>query len=467
MMTGATGFIGDEVAHQLLDDGYDLRLLARTPSKANELNQRGATVVEGDLTDPGSIRKAMKGADGVFHIAAIYELGRDLEWMREVNVEGTRNILDVALEEDVDRILYCGSDTSLGDTGGEIGDETNKHPGDFRSNYARTKHEAHQLVEDYIDRGAPVVHAIVSSVYGPGDESPIAELIKNHLAGHTVAYLDKYAGYTFTHVEDVASGLKLAYEEGENGESYMISGEPATFEKFFKCLSEVSGVPEPRFEVPSWLVSLAKPLAEAGASLLGKTRNEINEMILMGRHVTRFFSSEKTQDQLNWKPRSLRDGLEDTVPWFGKQELEQSKDLLELAKYPLLGLAVFDIVLGTTATFMPELYTTILHGSSESASISGPMYLLPRTGTLWLVFAGVQGFAGLDPVNRKAWVMAAGVLRLMDVPADPVYYANSENLTLLGEIGLLSAPVFNFLTGSFFVYVGYRALKAQKWELTN
>lgn len=457
-MTGASGFIGRVLADRLVTDGYELRLLARTPSKVESFETRGTAVVEGDLTDPEAVREAVSGSDAVVHLAAVYRLGGDLDWMRAVNVEGTRNVLDAAREEGVSRVLYCGSDTSLGNTQGRVADESKEHDGNYRSNYARTKHEAHQLVEERMHEGEPIVHAIVSSVYGPGDESPVAELIESHLAGHALAYLDRDAGYTFTHVEDVASGLQRALEEGATGESYLISGEPATFEEFFEVLSERTGIPEPRFGVPDWLVDAVKPVAKAGASLLGKTASEIEEMIGMGRNVTRFFSGEKAREELGWSARSLRKGLEDTLPSFRERERESRRSVLEAARYPLLGLALFDVALGATATFAPELYSTILHGSAETVDSSGA--LLPRTGTLWLVFAGVQGVAALDPVDRPSWVLAAGVLRLMDVPADPVYYLNADQLTPLGTAGLLSAPVFNLLTGAFFAYAGYRELRS-------
>jgi dihydroflavonol-4-reductase len=463
MMTGATGFVGGRLAEELLDHGYDLRLLVRTPSDASHLKERGAEIIEGDLTDPGSIERAVRTVDGIFHIAAAYVLGGDLDWMRQVNVEGTRHVLDAARKEDVDKILYCGSDTSLGDTEGKIADETHVHDGNFRSNYARTKYEAHQMVEERIQDGDPIVHGIVSSVYGPGDESPIADLIMNHLAGHALLYLDRDAGYTFTHVDDVARALRLSYENGEVGESYLISGEPATFEEFFAALSEETSIPEPRFEVPDWLVNSVKPLVKAGASLLGKTANQIDEMIDMGRNVTRFFSNEKTKTKLDWDPRSLGEGLEDTLDWFKDKELKKSKKLLRQLRYPLLGLAGFDLVLGTTAVVFPDLYAKIIHGPNGLPAGSS-LYLLARTGTLWLVFSGVQAMAAIDPIKHKTWVLAAGVLRLMDVPADPVYYLSADNLSTLGTLGLLSAPVFNFISGAVFVYAGYRGLRALRWE---
>lgn len=462
LVTGATGFVGGRLARQLLDRDYEVRVLARTPSDAAELEGRGAEVVEGDLTDAESVRDAVRGVDGVFHLAAVYELGGDLEWMREVNVEGTRRVLDAAAEEGVDRVVYCGSDTSLGDTAGDVRDESATHDGPFRSVYAQTKHEAHELVDERIEQGAPVVHAIVSTVYGPGDESPVADLIEHHLAGRLVAHLDAEAGYTFTHVDDVADALRRAYERGEPGESYLVSGTPATFEEFFAELSEQTGVPEPRFEVPSWVVDAALPVVERLAPLAGGSRSEIREMVGMGRGVTRFFSAEKAEEELGWEPRSLEEGLRETLPAFRKREAESARDLLDWLQYLLIGLAVFDVALGLTALLFPDLYRAIVHPRYEAMHSNGPDYLLARTGILWLVFAAVQGIAAIDPAERPTWVLAAGVLRLLDVPADPVYFALADDLGWMGTAGLLSAPVFNLLTGGLFAHAGLRGIRSQR-----
>ena len=449
MMTGATGFIGRRLANQLLDEGYSLTVYARTPSKAEDLADRGAEIVEGDLADRAALCDAMGGVDGVFHLAAMYRLGADLADMLAVNVDGTRNVLEAADDADVDRIVYCGSDTSLGDTNGEVCDETKTHDGDFRSNYERSKWEAHRLVERRIDEGQPIVNAIVSSVYGPGDTSPVAELI------------DPDAGYTFTHVDDVATALRLAYEEGETGEKYLVSGTPATFEQFFAELSEQTGVAEPRFELPDWVVDNAAPLAERLAGVIGKSRAEIREMLSMGRDVTRFFSGKKAREQLGWKPRTLADGLRDTLPEFRQREAEAANELLRSTKVPLIGMTLFDIGLGVSAVAFPEMYMKLMHPHAGGTHPPATSSFLARTGLLWLFFALVQGGASVDPVKRPEWVLVAGALRLMDVPADIGYLLSSDDQGWLGKAGLIAAPIFNLGVGSFMVYAGYRAIRSR------
>jgi dihydroflavonol-4-reductase len=458
LVTGATGFVGGRLARQLLEEGYEVRVLARTPEKAEPLAERGADVVEGDVTDPASLPPAMEDVDGLFHLAAVYELGGDPEWMHAVNVEGTRHVLDAAAEAGVERIVYCGSDTSLGDTRGDVCDESKTRDDEpFRSIYAETKYRAHEFVDARIESGQPIVHAIVSTVYGAGDTSPIADLIEHHLAGRLVAHLDREAGYTFTHVDDVATALRLAYERGEIGEDYLVSGTPATFETFLETLSEHTGRAAPAFELPDWLVDAVQPWAERIGSWLGGARSEIRETIDMGRNVTRFFSSEKARDELGWEPRSLEEGLREILPSFQRRERQQSRQLLSSLRWPLAGLALFDLALGGTALLLPETYMDVIH----PGHVGEPSPLVSRTGVLWLVFSAAQGIAALDPESRPGWVFAAGVLRLMDVPADPVYYWASDDLGLLGTLGLLSAPLFNIVSGAILAYAGWRGLSAR------
>ncbi|MFB6351843.1 MAG: hypothetical protein ABEN55_04965, partial [Bradymonadaceae bacterium] len=143
-------------------------------------------------------------------------------------------------------------------------------------------------------------------------------------------------------------------------------------------------------------------------------------------------------------------------------EADAAAGFLEGARPPLAALAIFDLGLGVTATFLPETFVSIMHPGADS----GAGLLVSRTGMLWLVFSAVQGIAALDPAERPEWVMGAGVLRLMDVPADLTYLLTTDGLGWLGRTGLMSSPIFNAATGAFFAYAGYRGLRA-KWMATG
>ena len=461
LVTGATGFIGGRLVRQLLAAGYQVRALVRAPERAAELARDGVELAAGDVTEPASLERALDGVDGVFHLAAVYDFGLDLEQMRRVNVEGTRNVLDAAAHAGTARILYCGSDTSLGDTHGALRDESKVHEGDDRSAYEASKREAHRLVGERAREGAPVINAIVSTVYGPGDTSVIGELIENHLAGRLVFALDRSAGYTFAHVDDVATALRLAFEKGGLGESYLVSGTPASFGEFFRTLSSVSGIAPPAIELPGWLVGALTPLLALLGRAVGKSPAAVKELLAMGRRVTRFFSSAKAQGELGWTPRNLEQGLADTVPWFAAREREAAARALGRTRPWLAGLALLDLWLGVQAAFFPQAYLHDVHAHFLALHPAGPTYWVVRLGLVWLFFCAVETLAALAPQRRVLLVLIVGALRLMEVPADVAYRLAADDLGSFGRIGLLLSPLFNGLVGAYLCLTACRAIRAR------
>jgi nucleoside-diphosphate-sugar epimerase len=458
LVTGATGFIGGRLVRQLVEANYQVRALVRDRARARELAAAGVELAEGDVTDAPSIERALDGVEGILHLAAVYDFGVDPTRMRAVNVEGTRKLLDAAKQREIKRILYCGSDTSLGDTAGQLRDESWQNHATPRSTYEATKREAHQLVQERISGGAPIVNAIVSTVYGPGDTSVIGELIENHLAGRLAFTLDRRAGYTFAHVDDVATALRLAFEKGRLGESYLVSGQPAAFAELFHELSAVTHIPPPAVEVPGFLVGVLLPLM---GLLLGKSRAAAQELVAMGRHVTRFFSGDKARRELGWSPRSLREGLSQTVPWLATRERAAAEVALGRTRIWLIALCLLDLGLGLQATLVPHLYVQQLHPRFAELHPAGPDYWLVRTGALWLFFAFVEGLAAWAPRQRPLAVFLVGALRLMDVPADLVYLFRADDLGTFGTVALIASPIFNFCVGVYLALTGARGLRAR------
>ena len=143
-----------------------------------------------------------------------------------------------------------------------------------------------------------------------------------------------------------------------------------------------------------------------------------------------------------------------------QREPEDVDRLLKSLKVPLVGLTLFDIGLGICALVFPKLYLKLMHPQAGELHLSATRSLLARTGLQWLFFAAVQGWAATDPVERPGWVMASGVLRLMDVPADIGYLLTDDDLGWLGKAGLVVAPLFNLGVGAVLVYAGYRGLRS-------
>jgi hypothetical protein len=180
----------------------------------------------------------------------------------------------------------------------------------------------------------------------------------------------------------------------------------------------------------------------------------------MGRGVTRFFSNDTARRDLGWSPRPLDQALASTVPAFIARERQRVDRLLGQAKTWLFGLALFDLVLGVSAAFVPRLYLAAMHPHFTELHANGPTYLVSRTGVLWLFFAAVEVLGARAHASERApWVLAVGILRLMDVPADLFYLLRADDLGWLGRASLAFSPAFNLTMGIFLLGVGLRGLR--------
>ena len=172
-VTGATGFIGGRVARQLVAAGHEVIAIARSPGKAGDLPDAGVTVVGGDIVDKESLRAPMTGVDGVYHIAGWYKTGiRDNRDGWDINVTGTRNVLEMMRELEISHGVYTSTLAVNGDTGGRIVDETFYQGGPWLSEYDRTKWVAHYEVADpMMQAGLPLTIVLPGLVYEIGRAS--------------------------------------------------------------------------------------------------------------------------------------------------------------------------------------------------------------------------------------------------------------------------------------------------------
>ena len=157
-LTGATGFIGSHVAQQLAQACHQVVAVVRSPEKAHDLAALGAAIHKGDVTDKESMRAPMSGVDGIFHIAGWYKIGgRDKRAGEQINVQGTRNVLELMRELNIARGVYTSTLAINSDTHGKLVDETYRYDGPHLSEYDRTKWAAHRVAEQFIAGGLPLV----------------------------------------------------------------------------------------------------------------------------------------------------------------------------------------------------------------------------------------------------------------------------------------------------------------------
>jgi nucleoside-diphosphate-sugar epimerase len=310
-MTGATGFLGGELARQLLSAGHEVVALIRDPAKATDLRAAGVELVVGDLDDAAALDRLVEGADGFFHVAGWYKHGRrEHETLRRVNVTGTRNALEAARRAGV-RTVYTSSTAVNSDTRGVVHDETYVHRGPWVTEYDRTKAEAHRIAEGYADAGLPLVIVMPSVIYGPRDTgSTLGQLARQLMEGRPVLG-PKRGACSWTHVEDVARGHVLAMEKGRPGESYLLAGERASYGEILELIAEEAGKRRPIL-LPNGLVRVVAAMTAPIERLVPIPQAMTADAARSGM-ATYFGDSTKARTELRWTSRPVREGMLGTV----------------------------------------------------------------------------------------------------------------------------------------------------------
>ncbi|MGE0816465.1 MAG: NAD-dependent epimerase/dehydratase family protein [Vicinamibacterales bacterium] len=311
LVTGATGFIGAEVAKQLLTRGHKVVALVRSPEKASLLAKLGAELHTGDVTEPATLTRPMDGVDGVFHLAAWYKIGvpRARAHATAVNIEGTRHVLDAMRQAGVPKGVYTSSLAVFSDTHGRIVDEGYTYTGPHVSLYDETKWEAHyQVALPAMAAGLPLVIVQPGAVYGPGDTSGLRDVFVRHLR-RRLPFVPARTAYCWGHVDDVAHAHIEAMERGRTGESYIIAGPPHTLAEAVRVAAAASGRPAPVAEVPPAVLRAAAGLTAIAGRFVALPMAAQPETLRVLAGVTYLGSSAKARTELGFAPRPLDEGM--------------------------------------------------------------------------------------------------------------------------------------------------------------
>jgi dihydroflavonol-4-reductase len=316
LVTGGTGFIGSHLVRQLAGRGDELRLLVRGRSPEEHLAGIEYERAVGDVLDRDSVRRAMKGVDRVFHVAGTTSMRRrDRARVFEVNVGGTRNVMEEALRAGVVRAVLTSSSGTIGSAEpGSTADESQPFTvGHLGIAYINAKHDAENVAMRVAARGLPVVVVNPSFVLGPDDPTGTSNrLVRRLLLRRIPGYLD--GALSIVDVRDVAAGHLLADEAGGEGERYLLSGRNFTLERLFADLGRIAGVPPPPLKVDGRVMLAAVKALEAAGLPAPASSDEVRSGM---RWWT--YSNAKARRELGFSPRPHEQTLEDTVRW----QLEQ------------------------------------------------------------------------------------------------------------------------------------------------
>jgi dihydroflavonol-4-reductase len=324
LVTGATGFTGGHLAHELRRRGHQVRALVRPRSlaKVGPLEQSGIAVAQGDLVDADSVRQATRDIEIVYHVAATYrEAGQPPSAYVAANVDGTRHVLEAARAAGVSRVVHCSTAGVHGHVERPPADEDAPlAPGD---QYQRTKLQAEQIAREFIGQPGPeVVIARPVGIYGPGD-TRFLKMFRGIARGWFPMLGSGQIFYHLTYVDDVVEGLRLCGETSiAAGRTYLFAGPTyTTMSDLVNLMARGLSVRPPRLRMPVWPVWLAGALCEAVCVPLRLEPPLYRRRVDFYRK-SRAFDTSRARRELRWEPRvDLDDGIRQTITWYREHGL--------------------------------------------------------------------------------------------------------------------------------------------------
>jgi len=323
-VTGASGFIGSNLVHDLVAQGHRVKALLRPGSDQRGLAGAEFQAVTGDVLDRKLLEREMEGCDWCFHVAASYHLWlRDYKPMYAANVEGTRNVLEAAGKAGCRRIVYTSTVGCVGLPKMVDGQWVPSTEADAISNkqlsnhYKCSKWQAECLAVKLFKDGLPIVIVNPTAPVGPRDvkPTPTGQVIVDFLNRKLPAYLD--TGLNWVHVRDVAAGHIRAAEAGEPGERYILGNKEGnwTLQQTLAMLEEITGIPAPKTQIPYWVALAAAHVSESAAFFTGKPPRAPLAGVRMAKYKM-WFNPAKAIRWLQLPQTPPRQALADAVEWF-------------------------------------------------------------------------------------------------------------------------------------------------------
>jgi dihydroflavonol-4-reductase len=317
LVTGAAGFLGSHVARQLVARGDEVRVLLRASSTNRAIADLSLEYVTGDLRDPASLDRAMKGVKRVFHVAADYRLwAKRKQDIYDSNVGGTKNLLDAAKRAGIEQLVYTS-------TVATIAVDRPQHPNEFTEaklkemigHYKRSKWMAEKEALDAAKSGLPVIVAMPTTPVGPWDwkPTPTGKIILDFLNGNMPGYVQ--TGLNFVGVEECAAGHLLVSEKGKVGERYLLGGENLTLKAMLDTLANITGLRAPLLKIPHGLALGVAYANTALSRLIGREPGIPVEGVRIARHMM-FVDCSRAKRELGFQAGPVSAALERAVRWY-------------------------------------------------------------------------------------------------------------------------------------------------------
>lgn len=315
LVTGGDGLLGSHLVRTLLDRGMDVRVLVQTGSNAPTLDGLGIERREGDLLDRAGLAEAVRGCGAVLHCAAVTDPWADPRLVWDVNLEGTRNLLDSCLGEGVARLVQIGSASSF-----EFGtiespaDERAPFPAAYRgSAYQESKYSAMKLAQEYAaDRGLNVVVVAPTFMIGAYDYRPSGGELVLQFLKRGLPFVP-HGGRNFANAGDVAAAAANALEKGRAGEAYIAGGHNLTYLDFFTRVANAAGAKPPRWVLPKAAIYAAGAIGSARIKATGKARGVLDLRMARFAVCGTYYSSRKAEEELGMSNMPIEAAIDESI----------------------------------------------------------------------------------------------------------------------------------------------------------
>lgn len=319
-ITGAAGHLGATLCRTLIDKGYEV--VAFVHNDVEALKELPVKLVKGDVLDRDSLKAFIAKCDAVIHAAGAIELSYKFEQKTyDVNVLGTKNILEVAKEIKTVKLVYVSSVHVFRQKPYDMPlDESRPFVADDSVFYDQTKRDAHQLALKAAQDGQDVVVVCPSAIIGPNDYKPskLGKAIMDIYKGKFPALFK--GGFDFVDVRDIAEGTLAALEKGRPGHTYILSGKYYTLKELSRYIFEVKGVDKQLMALPLNVAYAGLPVIKTISYITRKPPLYDRLYIDVLKDGNRATSSNKAQEELGYSPRTLEETIRDTILWLKSQQ---------------------------------------------------------------------------------------------------------------------------------------------------
>ncbi len=277
--------------------------------------------IQGDILDPSDLDRLAEGCEVLFHLAAVVSVGSGMtDRLQQVNIGGTRSVLEAARRQKVRRVVYFSTVHAFLEDRPDVSfDETRPLALHARMAYSRTKAEALQMALGFSNNNRPEVVALCpTAVLGPDDPEPSlsGQMLIDFYRGNIPMLVP--GGFDWVDVRDVAEGALAAMHKGRNGHAYLLGGNYATMSDIAAMIGDITGRPVPKHIAPYALLRIAAPLAEIFSRITGARPRFTRDAVITLRRGSRFVSSEKARRELGYSSRPLQDTIADAYEWFAQ-----------------------------------------------------------------------------------------------------------------------------------------------------